>query len=106
MVDYKLIGSRLKTERDAKHLTQEAVAEQADITTVYLSKIENGKVSPTLNTLSAVCTVIGCDLGAILLNSASESKDYQSELVVQLFHACSPDVKPVALELLRGLAKL
>lgn len=106
VVDYKLIGSRLKSEREAKQLTQETVAERADITTVYLSKIENGKVHPTLNTLSAICTVIGCDLGTVLLNSASESKDYQSEKVVQLFHACSPEVKPIALELLKGLSKL
>jgi len=54
----------------------------------------------------AICTVIGCDLGTVLLNSASESKDYQSEKVVQLFHACSPEVKPIALELLKGLSKL
>lgn len=106
MIDYKLIGSRLKSERESKRLTQEAVAEQADITTVYLSKIENGKVHPTLNTLSAICAVIDCDLGSVLLNSASESKDYQSEKVVQLFHACSPEVKPIALELLKGLSKL
>ena len=106
MIDYKLIGSRLKSEREAKRLTQDAVAEQADITTVYLSKIENGKVHPTLNALSAICTVIDCDLGTVLLNSASESKDYQSEKVVQLFHACSPEVKPIALELLKGLSKL
>lgn len=106
MVDYKLIGSRLKSEREAQLLTQETVAERADITTVYLSKIENGKVHPTLDTLSAICTVIDCDLGAVLLNSASESKDYQSEKVVQLFHACAPEVKPIALELLKGLSKL
>lgn len=106
MVDYKLIGSRLKAEREAKQLTQENVAEQADITTVYLSKIENGKVHPTLNTLSAICSVINCDIGAILLNSSSESKDYQSEQIVQLFHSCSPDVKPIALELLKNLSKL
>lgn len=106
MIDYKLIGSRLKSERNATQLTQEIVAERANITTVYLSKIENGKVYPTLNTLSTICTVIGCDLGAVLLNSASESNDYQSEQVVQLFHACSPDVKPIALELLKGLSKL
>lgn len=106
MVDYKLIGSRLKSEREAQQLTQETVAERAGITTVYLSKIENGKVQPTLNTLSAICTVVDCDLGAVLLNSASESKDYQSEKVVQLFQACSPEVKPIALELLKGLSKL
>ena len=38
MVDYQLIGSRLKQQREKQRLTQEAVAEKADITTVYLSK--------------------------------------------------------------------
>ena len=106
MADYKLIGSRLKVEREAKHLTQEAVAEQSDITTVYLSKIENGRVHPTLNILSAICTVIDCDIDTILLNSSSEASNYQSEQLVQLFHACSPEIKPIALELLKGLSKL
>jgi len=106
MIDYKLIGSRLKSEREAKRLTQEIVAERANITAVYLSKIENGKVHPTLEALNAICTVINYDLGAMFSNSTSESKDYQSEKVVQLFHACSPEVKPIALELLKGLSKL
>lgn len=50
-IDYTMIGKRLKESRMAAKLTQEKVAEAADITTVYLSKIENGKVTPTLDTL-------------------------------------------------------
>ena len=73
MVDYQLIGSRLKQQREKKNLTQEKVAEKADITTVYLSKIENGKVHPTLDTLSVVCSVLDCDLGRILWDASSES---------------------------------
>lgn len=106
MVDYQLIGSRLKSERESKQLTQETVAELSNITTVYLSKIENGKVHPTLNALSSICSVLECDLGTILLNSSPESKEYQNEHVLQLFHACSPAVKPIALELLEALSKL
>ena len=49
-IDYTMIGKRLKESRMAAKLTQEKVAEAADITTVYLSKIENGKVTPTLDT--------------------------------------------------------
>ena len=106
MVDYKLIGSRLKEKREASGMTQEAVAEKVDITVVYLSKIENGRVRPTLNTLSAICGVLCCDLGEILLNISTESNRYQSERVIQLFNSCKPEVKPIALELLGQLAKL
>lgn len=106
MVDYKLIGSRIKAQREKISLTQETVAEKADITTVYLSKIENGKVHPTLDTLGAICSVINCDLGSLLLNSSSESSNYQTEKVVQIFNSCSPNVKPIALSLLEQLSKL
>jgi len=87
-------------------MKQEQVAELADITVVYLSKIENGKVRPTLNTLSNICSVIGCDLGEILLNASSESGKYQNEQVVKLFQNCSPNVKPIALKLLEQLSEL
>ena len=106
MIDYKLIGSRMKKQREILGLTQEKLAEKVGITTVYLSKIENGKVHPTLETLSIICGALGCDIGKILLDSESESDKYQSETVVQLFRKCSPNVKPIALEILEKLAKI
>ena len=106
MVDYKLIGSRIKKQREKCALTQEVVSEKADITPVYLSKIENGKVRPTLDTLSSICSVIGCDLGYLLLDSELESQNYQTERIVQIFNSCAPHVKPIALSLLEQLSKL
>lgn len=106
MVDYKLIGSRLKFHRKKMKLTQEAVAEQVSITVVYLSKIENGKVRPAIETLDAICQAVHCDLGNILTNVSSESPFYQNEEAVQIFNSCKPHVKPIALDLLRQLAKL
>ena len=106
MVDYKLIGSRIKKFREQKGLTQERVAESVGITSVYLSKIENGKVHPTLDTLSVICDVLSCDLGALLLYTASESDQYENERVVKLFRACSANVKPIAIQLLDSLSKI
>ena len=106
MVDYQLIGSRLKQQRERQQLTQETVAEKADITTVYLSKTENGKVRPTLDTLSIICSVLNCDLGRILLDASLESNSYQTEKIVKVFNSCSPTVKPIALNLLEQLSKL
>ena len=106
MVDYKVIGSRIKEQRIKNALTQEQLAELVDITTVYLSKIENGHVRPTIELLSTICSALKCDIGLLLLDSSPMSVNYQNEKVVQLFNACSPKVKPIAIELLEKLSML
>lgn len=106
MVDYKIIGSRLKGFRVAAGLTQENVAEQVGITVVYLSKIENGHVRPTIDLLQMICATVGCDLGSIFSDVSPTTRGYQNERVLELFHSCSPEVKPIALNLLAELAKL
>ena len=106
MIDYVLIGSRLKEQRDSLGLTQERVSEQAGITPVYLSKIENGKVHPTLEALHAICEVLQLELSEVFGGTASESVNYQNETVVNLFRKCSPSVKPIAVKLLEDLSRL
>lgn len=105
-IDYAMIGKRIKESRLNAGLTQERVAEAADITTVYLSKIENGKVTPTLDTLGAICAVIQADLGFIVAGSQYHQKDYGNDAVVELFQACNPNVKPVALQILKELSEI
>ena len=83
-----------------------STAEAADITTVYLSKIENGKVTPTLDTLGAVCAAVNADLGYVLSGCQYSQKTYGSETVLQLFQSCTPEVKPIALAVLKDLAAL
>ena len=106
LIDYKLIGSRIKKQRELLGMTQEILSEKVGITVVYLSKIENGKVHPTLEALSAICGALGCDIGLVFSGAESESDHYQNETVVQLFRKCSPRVKPIALKMLEELASL
>lgn len=106
MVDYKVIGARIRAKRLQAKMTQEFVSESVGITSVYLSKIENGKVRPTIDTLSAICDTVNCDLGAVFMNTSSASNQYENETVVKLFHACRAEVKPIALNLLKQLSKL
>ena len=106
MIDYKLIGRRIQQFREAAGLTQDAVSESAEITTVYLSKIENGHVNPSLEALNRICLAIHCDLSEILSDTTPYADRYQNETVIRLFRACSPAVKPIALELLESLSKI
>lgn len=106
MIDYQLIGSRIKAARKAANLTQEALAEQVNLSTVYLSRIENGKVFPTLETLASLCSALGVSLGWLFSGIEVEKKDYGNDQVVALFQACKGQVKPIALNILRELSEL
>lgn len=105
-IDYAMIGKRLKEYRVAAQLTQEKVAEAANITTVYLSRIENGKVTPTLDTLDTICMVINADLGVVISGCQYNQKHYGHDVVLELFQACAPEVKPVAMKILKELSSI
>lgn len=76
IIDYKLIGSRIVNKRKELALTQEQVATQAQITSFYLSKIENGKSTPTLETLAVLAKVLHTDLNYIISGSSKIEKNY------------------------------
>ena len=106
MIDYATIGKRIQTRRQERNITQEKLAEQVGISVVYLSKIENGRVYPTLETPSNICTELDTELAEILTNTEIARKDYANDRVVELFNSCSMRVKPIALALLEDLSKL
>ena len=105
-IDYKTIGKRLKNCRKERCLTQEMLAEKVGITVVYLSKIENGRVHPTLELLDDLCNALQYDIGLAISGAKTDSPDYGSERVLTLFRACSPKVKPIALSVLEQLSEL
>ena len=82
------------------------LAEKVGISVVYLSKIENGRVYPTLETLSNICTELGIDIAEILTNTEIARKEYANDRVLELFNSCSMRVKPIALSVLEDLSKL
>lgn len=106
MIDYRLIGKRLKEAREKENFTQEYVAEQVGISSVYLSKIENGRVHPTIELLNQLCIATKTELGNLFANSSSESASYQTEVIVSLFRSLSPKVKPIAVELMESLNRI
>ena len=106
MIDYAVIGKRIQKKRQERSITQEKLAEQVGISVVYLSKIENGRVHPTLDLLDRLCCVLEYDLARAFTGVQTTSPDYGQEQVLRLFNACAPRVKPVVLHLLEQLATL
>ena len=53
-----MLGDELNKARQAKGLSQQELAAQAGVTREYISKLENNRSSPTVDTLLAICSVL------------------------------------------------
>lgn len=53
------IGRILRAKRESLGVSQEALAERADVDRSYVSILERGLKSPTLETLEKICKALG-----------------------------------------------
>jgi transcriptional regulator with XRE-family HTH domain len=69
------IGQRIKALRVAQQMTQEELANRADLTKGFISQVENDESSPSIATLTQILEVLGVKL-------ADFFREYKSERVV------------------------
>ena len=75
-IDYKLIGSRIKSERIRQKITQEKLAESLDVSVGYVSQLERGITKISLDRLSEISDLLGTDITYFLSGSSIDGKDY------------------------------
>lgn len=89
--DYRIIGKRIKQAREDKGLTQEGLAEHLDVSNAYISKIERGKTTVNLNTLSTICSILDVSPIYILSGASSSSNDYLRNEITDMLKDCSAE---------------
>lgn len=62
---YRQVGERVKAHRKLARLTQERLAEKADLSVHYLSRIETGSAAPTLDSLERIAQALGVQIGEL-----------------------------------------
>lgn len=70
----KIFGKIIKLFRKNLYLTQVDLAERCGITPEYLSKIENGSKTPSMELMKDICKVIDIPLPLVLLLSIDEDE--------------------------------
>ncbi len=75
------IGPRLRAARLAQGLTLQQVADAANVTKGYLSRLERDDISPTVGTLVNLCKTLGVDPGALLTIEQVEVVSFGSVIV-------------------------
>lgn len=70
--DAQHVGNRIRQLRQAKGISARDLADRARLTPSYISRIENGKVSPTVATLGKVVQAMGETFASLFSNSQAE----------------------------------
>ena len=76
----RVIGVRLRTLRQGRGFTQDALAERANVDQAHLARIERGVKGASLRTLSHLADALGVSVAALL----AEPKDSAREEIMPL----------------------
>lgn len=90
-LDYVLLGKRLRAIRKKKGLTQEQVAERAEISAQHYSGIETGSAKVSLPALVRLCNALETTPNEILMDSVEKSAPMFLNDVAETFGDCSPE---------------
>ncbi|WP_431243635.1 helix-turn-helix domain-containing protein [Flavobacterium sp. P21] len=63
---YKILGSRIKAQREALNMNQIELGEKAEIGRTSISNIEQGRQKPPLSVIYRICHELGADVRTIL----------------------------------------
>ena len=83
-MDYCSLGINIKTERKKVHMTQEELAEKVDISTVFVSQIENANRKASLETVYKISKALNITIDDLLSDEKQKTIDDVDELLFLL----------------------
>lgn len=89
-IDYTALGKRIASLRRKRRLTQEQLAEMAELSIVYISHIENSRSIPSLETVMKLCAALEITPNELLLGTSQNMTDYLQTEVQQKLMLCTP----------------
>lgn len=105
VLDYIIIGERLKKARLDKGLTQEQLAEKMDLSVAFLSRVERGSTHINLTRLNQLCSILGISEGEILNGVAVSSDYYMKSEFSTLLKKCSPEKQKLIYNIAKVIAE-
>lgn len=105
-MDYYLIGLRIKELRLKRGMTQEQLAEKADISTNFLACIEIGKRKGSFETYSNIVNILNSSLDYITQDNIKSAKvNMLKKEMNEIFESCGEKNRELILELVKAVAK-
>lgn len=103
-VNFEKIGRKIRKVRISKGLTQEYVANVANVNVSHISNIENNRVKISLTTLIQVCNALQTTVDYILLDEYTSSGNVLDNEILHELQSCTPDTKNKILQIIKILS--
>lgn len=102
-MDYKLLGKNIKEIRKSLKITQEQLAEKIDVSTVFISQIENATRKPSLETIYKISLTLGVKIDTLINKDTSKENINNIEQLTELLNRCSPSEQDFVTDISRTL---
>ena len=104
-VDYEDIGHRIKTTRKKQNISQERLAELADISVSHMSHIETGQTKLGLPAMVRIANGLSISVDELLCGSLMQGKAVMQGEFSNLLADCTTEEAKVILDTSRALKK-
>ena len=102
-LNYKAIGKHIREVRQHNHLSQAMLSELVDKTPSYISYIENGNKSMSLDTFVLIANALGVSTDRLLMEQVTNSERCASEEITLLLSDCSTCEMLILMDVLKAL---
>ena len=104
-MDLSAVGTRIKQVRMAQGITQEVLAEMAEISATHMSVIERGLKAPRLDTFVAIANSLDVSADFLLVDVLSRSLPAVTAELSERINALSPKDQKKAWKILQILTE-
>ena len=105
VIDYKAIGLRIKKIRKRVNMSQEQLANKADLSVHFISNIENGLRKMSLETLTGIANALSVTPDDLLCDNLVYAFHVYNKEAQELFADCSCEESRFLVEGLAGLKR-
>lgn len=88
-INYCDIGKRIKSIRMMKHISQECLAEDAELSVAHISHIETGNTKLSLPAIVKIANSLSVSVDDLLCDNVNQSKKYFDNEVSDQMEDCS-----------------
>lgn len=100
-LDFYKIGKKIKEIRISQNLTQEYVANMANVNTSHISNIENNRVKISLPTLVYVCNALNTTIDYVLADEYNNSSAAIEREILHEVHSFPDETKEQILKIIK-----
>lgn len=102
-IDYKIVGRNIRRFRKQRELSQATFAEMIEKSTSYVSYIENGHKSLSLQTFVQIANALEISTDTLLAEYLQSSNYFRDQGVLQTLSQCSAQERTIVVDTMIGL---